>query len=259
MKDMQSDTTTRPQGRPGGRNGRDRNSRRRGNGARGAPASGQAPLNTGLIHIPPFLAIILGLAGFSAGGISNVAQMWTSQNAAVIKLLTSDVYLHLLKTDPKHAASLIPTFNLCSWFLAICIQLGVIFFTLRVTQDFKEQLAHTQGKAISRIKSATKATAVEVTHQRDFLFYYGSACFIANCYGDYTFVWSFTDSVEFLIAWGLVLTATSTVIWAIGSEFLWAGFSAFMHAIAEWKGSYDAAYERAGGKQGRQRQEREEA
>jgi hypothetical protein len=259
MKEMHEDTTSRQQGRSGRRDGRDRSTRRRRDGARGAPSAGQAALTTGLIHIPPFLAIILGVAGFGGGGTSNIVQMWTSQNAAVIKLLTSDVYQHMLKTDPKHAASLVPMFNLTSWFLAFCIQLGVIFFTLRVTQDFKEQLAHTQGKALSRIKSATKATAVEVAHQRDFLFYYGCGCFIANCYGDYTFVWSFTDSVEFLIAWGLVLTATSTIIWAIGAEFLWAGFSAFMHAIAEWKGTYDAAYSAAGGKRSHQRQNQEEA
>jgi hypothetical protein len=244
----------------GARNGTGGRGRGRGRFFRnGNKGGGQQPMNSGMIHIPPFLAIILGLAGFGGGATSNVVQMWTSQNAAVIKLLTSDVYLHLLKTDPKHAAGLVPEFNLISWFLAICIQIGVIFFTLRVTQDFKEQLAHTQGKLGTRLKSATKATAVEVAHQRDFLFYYGCGCFIANCYGDYTFVWSFTDSVEFLIAWGLVLTATSTIIWAIGAEFLWAGFSAFMHAIAEWKGTYDAAYSAAGGKRSHQRPNQEEA
>jgi len=259
MKQMHDDTTIRSQGPSGRSSGRTRFSRRRKDGTKGARPTDQAPLSTGLIHTPPFLAIILGLAGFCGGGTSNVVQMWTSQNAAVIKLLTSDVYQRMLTTDPRHAASLVPMFNLTSWFLAFCIQLGVIFFTLRVTQDFKEQLAHTQGKALSRIKSATKATAVEVAHQRDFLFYYGCGCFIANCYGDYTFVWSFTDSVEFLIAWGLVLTATSTIIWAIGAEFLWAGFSSFMYAIAEWKGTYDAAYSTAGGQRSRQRQNREES
>ncbi len=221
---------------------------------RGGKGGGQQPLNTGVIHIPPFLAIFLGVVGFIVALTSNGVQVWTSQNAALIKLVTSDVYLNMLKHDAAHAAGLIPTFNGVSWFLAICIQLGVLFFTLRVTQDFKEQMSKTQGKIGSRVKSATKATAVQVAHQRDFLFYYGCGCFIANCYGDYTFVWSFTDSVEFLIAWGIALTATSTLILAIAAEFLWAGYNALRYAMAEWKATYDAVYasRSRGGRSGRE-------
>lgn len=208
---------------------------------RGGKGSGQQPLNTGVIHIPPFFALLLGGAGFVVGLISNCVQVWTSQNAAVINLVTSDVFVTMLKRDPAHAAGLIPTFNGTSWFLAIAIQLGVLFFTLRVTHDFKEQMSKTQGKMGARVKAATKATAVQVAHQRDFLFYYGCGCFIANCYGDYTFVWSFTDSVTFLIAWGIVLTATSTLIMAVGAEFLWAGYNALRYAMAEWKAAGEAA------------------
>jgi hypothetical protein len=119
----------------------------------------------------------------------------------------------------------------------------VLFFTLRVAHEFKEQMSQTQGgSAGRRIKQAGKQTAVQIAHNRDFLFYYGIACFLANCLGDYGYVFSFTDNIEFLGFWGIVLTATSTMILALGAEFLWAGYNAWRHAKAEWEATYAATY-----------------
>lgn len=195
------------------------------------------PLNMGQIHIAPWLSMFLGGAGVIVGFVSNGWQVFTSASAFLIMLLTNNVYLSQLKKDPTKAAGLIPTFNSSSWFLAICIQVGVLFFTLRVDHEFKEQLAMASSSQ-HRFKQATKSTAVQIAHNRDFLFYYGILCFIANCLGDYGFVQSFTDSLEFLLFWGVVLTATSTMILALGGEFLWAGYRSFKVAQAEWSGNH---------------------
>lgn len=206
----------------------------------------QAPLNTGLIHISPVFALLMGVVGFGGGLLSNGVQVWTTQNAFMIMLMTSGVYLNMLKKDPVHAAGLIPIFNGSSWILAAFIQLGVLFFTLRVAHEFKEQMSKTQGNSAGRrLGQAGRQTAVAIVHNRDFFFYYGIACFIANCLGDYGFVFSFTDSVEFLAIWGIALTATSTMIMALGAEFLWAGYNAWRHARAEWEATYVAALARS--------------
>lgn len=244
MKQMNKErnTTDRRDQRSTG-NGRSTGSGTRERGQRATRSLNQTPLNTGLIHIAPWLAIFLGGAGVLAGFASNGYQVWTTQNAFLIMLLTSPFYLSALKKDPAHAAGLIPTFNSSSWVLAIFIQLGVLFFTLRVAHEFKEQMSQAEGgSAGKRIKQAGKETAVQVAHNRDFLFYYGIACFLANCLGDYGFVFSFTDNIEFLAFWGIVLTATSTMILALGAEFLWAGYNAWRHAKAEWDATYAAAY-----------------
>jgi hypothetical protein len=196
-----------------------------------------------VIHIAPWLALTLGTFAVGAGFASNGIQMWTTQNAFLIMLLTNHIYTSLLKTHPAQAAAWIPAFNFSSWALAVFIQVGALLFSLRVAGEFKEQMGHTQVQSLSRrITVASKATAVQITHNRDIFFYYGIACFIANCLGDYGYVFSFTDSYEFLFFWGIVLAATSTLILAMGSEFLWAGYNSLRHAMAEWKATYDAVY-----------------
>ena len=192
------------------------------------------PLNTGLIHFSPLLAILLGGVGVLAGLGSNCFQVMTTMNAFLIMLMTSPFYVNMLKRDPAHAVGLISTFNGSSFVLAVFIQLGVLFFTLRVAHTFKEQIATKQGSTSGRIQQASRSTAVQIAHNRDFLFYYGIACFLANCLGDYGYVYSFTDNIEFLGIWGIVLTATSTLILALAAEFLWAGYNAWRHASAEW-------------------------
>jgi hypothetical protein len=197
-----------------------------------------------VIHIAPWLALTLGTMGVIAGFSSNGIQCWTTQNAFLIMLLTNDVYLGMLKKDAARAAAMIPAFNFSAWALAVFIQLGVLFFSLRIAGEFKDQMGHAQVQQTfsRRITTASKATAVQITHNRDVFFYYGIACILADCLGDYGYVFSFTDSYLFLFFWGIVLAATSTLILALAAEFLWAGYNSLRHAMAEWKATYEAVY-----------------
>jgi len=215
----------RPQFGPGGRHRRPRN----------------RILNTGIIHVSPLLAFILGGAGIICGIVSNFTQGWTSFNAFDIMLMGNGLYLGILKRDPVHATGMIPTFNFASLILAAFFQVGVLLFTLRIDDEFKRQLsqAKSQGAPGRRrgraYGGAVRQTAVQIAHNRDFLFYYGIMCFVVNCLGDYEFISSFTDDVFFLFFWAAALTATSTLILAVGFEKFWAGWETYQAAKEQWK------------------------
>jgi hypothetical protein len=203
----------------------------------GERSSRQAALHSANVIVSPILALIFGGGGTILGFGTNVWQIWTSEVSFMIMITAKGGWLDFL---PVATSTGDASFNHgavsvgISWLLAIAVQFGVAFFSLRVDREFLENLHQAQGERKGqRVKEATKKTFVAIAHNRDFFFYYGVVCFALDGLGDYQFCITLTGNIVFLAVYGLILMATSTLILAIAAEWLWAGIKAFLNAWAE--------------------------
>jgi hypothetical protein len=200
-------------------------------------ASRQVAIHSANVIVSPILAILFGGPGVLLGLATNGWQVWTSVISFVIMITAKGGWLNFLPIAPSTGDA---SFNHgavtqgISWLLAIAVQFGVAFFSLRVDREFLQQLHQAQGeKKGERVRDATKKTFVAVAHNRDFFFYYGMICFGLDGLGDYQFCITLTGNIVFLAVYGVILMATSTLILAIAAEWLWAGVKAFLNAWAE--------------------------
>jgi len=191
-------------------------------------------LHDGKITASPVLALFFGVVGTATCITSNVWQVYTTNTGFQQMILDTTGFFGFLNMLPQNRASANKgLINPLCWFLAIAIQLGVAFFSLRATREFRQQLSHADGNTAERVWHAAKATTVEIMHNKDFFFYYGLVCLAMDGLGDYAFVTTLTGNVIFLALYGLILMATSTIMFALATEWLWIGIEGFINAWAQ--------------------------
>lgn len=170
----------------------------------------------------PGLMFFLGGAGISMWTLAVLCQILTTMAALIKEVVTSDVYK---KIPPGQQGWTLAIVVLASFALALIIETVVVFAAIRVDIAWK--------KGWRESSKSFKAAAVEVAHQPTLLFFIAIIFFVANCLGDYGFVYSFTDSWYFLFFWGLGLTVGATMLLPESAQYWWSGMTAKAEFMAK--------------------------
>jgi hypothetical protein len=178
-------------------------------------------------HTSPWLMFFLGGLCLLIAIMTNCTQIWTSFSAFLTMLTTGSVFLHLKSADQSRA---LPALLVIAGVIALSVQTGVLMVAFRVDVTWRK--ARAEGNA--KILQQAAATAVELAHQPTLILIYGAICFVANCLGDYGFIFTYSDSALVLFFWGLVLTAGSTLGLMEGSQYLWSGYRAWLNHKAQY-------------------------
>ena len=173
-------------------------------------------------HTSPWLMFFLGGLCLLIAIITNCTQVWTSFSAFLTLLTTGTVFTHL---RPADQARVIPALLIIAGVIALSVQAGVLMVAFRVDVSWRK----TRAEGNAKILKQAAATAVELSHQPTLLLIYGAICFVANCIGDYGFIFTYSDSGLVLFFWGLVLTAGSTLGLMEGAQYLWSGYRAWLN------------------------------
>lgn len=178
---------------------------------------GQAPDRT-ILH-PPIAMYTIGGGGCLLGLGANFFQMFTTFIAFWSLLNPGGSKVDLGKQPMD--------FFICA-LIAVSFQFALIMLTFRIDSAWKRKVASggsTKGKAL-------RSTAVEIVQHVNLITIWGGLAFIVDTVGDYTFISTYTASLNagtaifVVFLYAVALYALSTIAFVRSIEYLWAGFRA---------------------------------
>lgn len=163
-----------------------------------------------IVHQPPIAMYVFGTLGIIAGVIANCWQMFTTFIAfwGILNPNGSPVDLGKQPMD----------FAICA-LIATSFQFALIVLVFRIDTAWKNRPAH-------------REKAIEIIQHVNLVMIWGLIGFIVDTVGDYTFVSTYTRSLDpmnailIVFLYAVALYAFSTVAFVKSIEFLWAGFRA---------------------------------
>ncbi len=173
---------------------------------------------------PPWFVNSLAWIGIGIGIAANVMQVITTDIAFQTLIRQNGTYQSM--GPHGQAAAEAPIQLICAG-IAVIMQLALLFFLFRVTQEFKHVKSSTGASGVE----AMKDTAVSVISHQQILVVFAVLSLVADTVGDFTFISLYVQDFFVIFFYGASLYAAGTAILSKALETQWAAAVAY----ANWK------------------------